>query len=186
MDFDAGKAGGIFVETRGEPLVLIPLGGQRGKNEKGEQRYAMVDAADYHLVADRTWRADQGGRPEQGIVVRSGKQGLRLHRVLLGIGSDAGRSRQGDHANLITLDNRRMNIRVATSQQNKQNQRLRRDNQCGIKGVGKDHARWRARIRNRAGQLLTLGTFDSPEEAGRAYDRAARDLHGEFARTNSG
>ena len=183
MDFQPGKAGGFLVETKGTPLVLIPLGGKYGKDQHGARRYALIDLVDYPLVKDRVWRAHRA-RPDQQFHAESGHCNERLHRLLLGLGTRDGRSLQADHKNLLPLDNRRANIRLATPQENKQNQSLRRDNQCGIKGVGKDRGRWRARIRDRSGQLLSLGTFASPDAARQAYDEAARSLHGQFARPN--
>lgn len=45
--------------------------------------------------------------------------------------------------------------------------------------------RWVAEIKDSSQRVrLWLGTFDSPEEAARAYDEAARALRGENARTN--
>jgi hypothetical protein len=43
--------------------------------------------------------------------------------------------------------------------------------------------RWNARIQAH-GTRLWLGEFDTPEEAARAYDAAARRLHGPYARLN--
>jgi hypothetical protein len=32
--------------------------------------------------------------------------------------------------------------------------------------------------------MVHLGSFDNPEDAARAYDKKAKELHGEFARLN--
>jgi hypothetical protein len=56
----------------------------------------------------------------------------------------------------------------------------------GYKGVnwsGSRTRRWQARIM-RYGKRVFLGNFDSPEEAARAYDAAARELFGQHARLN--
>jgi hypothetical protein len=56
---------------------------------------------------------------------------------------------------------------------------------AGFKGVDRSvgGTKWRARIM-REGKRLFLGNHDTPEEAARAYDAAARELFGEFARLN--
>lgn len=51
------------------------------------------------------------------------------------------------------------------------------------KGVYKKRSRWAARIAVN-GETTWLGTFKTEEEAARAYDAAAKRLHGEFARLN--
>jgi hypothetical protein len=43
--------------------------------------------------------------------------------------------------------------------------------------------RWRARIRVN-GKRISLGLFKDEIEAAKAYDRAARKYHGEFASLN--
>jgi hypothetical protein len=60
---------------------------------------------------------------------------------------------------------------------------VQRDNTSGYKGVQKSRKRWIARIMVN-GKHIGLGTFDAPEEAARAYDRAAKLYHGDFAVPN--
>lgn len=90
-----------------------------------------------------------------------------------------------DHRNGDGLDNRRANLRRATKSQNGANQRIAARNTSGFKGVSwhKASQKWDAHIRAN-GRQRHLGLFLSPEEAARAYDAAARDLFGEFARPN--
>lgn len=88
-----------------------------------------------------------------------------------------------DHINGDRLDNRRENLRLCTRRQNTRNAKAR--SACGYRGVSHDRGRWRSRIHHvGVGALVSLGSFDTPEEAARAFDRAARRLHGAFARLN--
>jgi hypothetical protein len=110
---------------------------------------------------------------------------FRLHQEILPriLGRKLVKGEYVDHINGDGLDNRRSNLRLATKAQNQRNQRLRRDNKSGFKGVCWDNRakKWRALIRFN-GKQKTLGYFDTPEEAYEAYCAAAIELHGEFAR----
>jgi hypothetical protein len=90
-----------------------------------------------------------------------------------------------DHVNGNGLDNRRANLRPATHTQNNANARLRRDNRTGYKGVGQWGGRlpYVARIRSE-GHLHYLGRYATPEDAARAYDVAAVEHFGPYARLN--
>jgi hypothetical protein len=83
------------------------------------------------------------------------------------------------------VNNLRRNIRRATKTQNQHNVGIRADNATGFKGVSfaKREAKCLAQIRAN-GKMLSLGLHDAAEAAARAYDHAARRLHGEFARLN--
>jgi hypothetical protein len=89
-----------------------------------------------------------------------------------------------DHVNGDGLDNRRANLRAVNDSLNLANSRRRKDNTSGYRGVGqRSSGRWQASIR-RDQRLIVLGTFATPEAAARAYDAAAVEAWGKYARPN--
>jgi hypothetical protein len=89
-----------------------------------------------------------------------------------------------DHENTTPGDDRWENLRPATHAQNQKNQKRRRDNTSGRKGVSLTHyGRWRASIRAE-GKQFHLGVFDTVEQAAAAYAAAAREKHGSFGRAS--
>ena len=90
-----------------------------------------------------------------------------------------------DHINGNTSDNRLINLREATIQQNQANSALRKDNKSGLKG-----ARWHSRDKcwcssiRKNGKSRHLGYFDTAKEAHAAYCTAAIEAFGEFANTS--
>lgn len=106
-----------------------------------------------------------------------GDKFARLHRVIF----DEPAS-EIDHIDHDGTNNRRSNLRPCLHGQNLGNGRFRRRNRSGFRGVffHKRTERWRATI----GRNQYLGTFDTPEEAARAYDAAAVKRFGEFASLN--
>ena len=92
-----------------------------------------------------------------------------------------------DHVNGDTLDNRKSNLRVCTRADNKRSRPKQSNNTLGYKGVFKTkngHLRFGARIGNGRSKHQYLGSFNTIEEAARAYDQAAKEKHGEFAVLN--
>lgn len=144
---------------------------------------ALVDDEDYDAVirmgswcatpSARTFYALRNARRPDG-----GPTTLRMHRFLTGW-------QMVDHINGDGLDNRRSNLREATSAQNNANAQMNYNNTAGYKGVSrvKRSPNWRACIRI-SGKTRHLGMFPTAEDAARAYDAAARIVHGEFARLN--
>ncbi len=88
-----------------------------------------------------------------------------------------------DHRGGRTLDNRRENLRVATQRNNLKNKEKYVSNTSGFRGVhlDKKNGRWIARI-SVDGKKRPLGSFATPEEASKAYEAAAAEHYGEFAR----
>ena len=137
-------------------------------------QYAIVDDEDYEDLARHKWHASWNPRTrsfyaQRNIRLPSGKQTQQLmHRVILGL--KRGDVRQGDHINHATLDNRRVNLRVVTNQENQHN---RRD-----KGYSwyKSRRKYLARIKV-DGVRKYLGQYDTAAEARAAYLSAKAIYH---------
>lgn len=73
-----------------------------------------------------------------------------------------------DHTNGDTLDNRRANLRNLDRGTNLRNRRFSHVCESGYRGVRKVGDKWRA--------VIHIGTFDTPEEAFKAYREAYEKL----------
>lgn len=138
-------------------------------------RTALVSASDYDTLSQYGWYYHLTGyavRHESGS-----RRLIFLHRQTL----DPPPGYMVDHINGDRTDNRRENLRLCDPAGNSRNRRPNAGKT--YKGISPSGRRWRARIRCN-GKNLHLGTFDTPEEAARAYDAAASDLFGEFASLN--
>lgn len=90
-----------------------------------------------------------------------------------------------DHRDRNKLNNRIENLRPCTQKGNNGNSGLHRHNTSGFRGVSLNSrsGKWHAQIKIN-GKQTYLGRFESPEEAARRYDAAAREHFGEFATVN--
>lgn len=142
-----------------------------------------VSLADRERVGRFKWLASGGDEPYAARHHRvSGSQiTILLHRFLV----DASPGEEVDHINGDRMDNRAENLRVCSHQENSQNTRIPSHNTSGFKGVcrSSNGKRWRAYI-VMDGKQSHLGTFDTPEEAARRYDKSAVANFGRFARLN--
>lgn len=143
---------------------------------------AIVDDADYDAVARRRWHALVGKhtvyaatntkRPEGGY------RSVRLHTFLTGWPLV-------DHIDGNGLNNQRGNLRAATATENNRNARKHAAAYSQYKGVSwcKREGRWFAQIQHQR-KHRHLGYHPTEVDAARAYDAAARELFGPFARLN--
>lgn len=140
-------------------------------------KVAIIDVESIPIIAPYRWRTLRGS---SGIFYAMTGGMLSMHRLLMG----AEKGELVDHEDHDGLNNRLGNLRRATKAQNAMNCRtLRTNNTSGYKGVARYRKKWQAGI-NLNGKRNHLGNFDTPEEAARAYDRAAVELFGEFACLN--
>lgn len=145
-------------------------------------KVALVDDADCAGASQFSWALDLKGYVFRNLPRSGGKSAKRqfLHQFLIG-------SKPGfeiDHKDGDPLNNQRHKIRHATVSQNQANRRKRAETSSRYKGVTwvNSRGKWQARI-GFNGQTF-LGYFVIEEDAARAYDAAAPEHFGEFARLN--
>lgn len=145
-----------------------------GNNGKG--KVALVDNEDKRWLSMWSWYLHSNGYAAARI---KGKI-RRMHELLIYKFPDY----WIDHTNGNPLDNRKENLRLATKSQNGANSKSR-GGTSKYKGVywHKANKKWCANIRVNH-KKHNLGSFADEIEAAKAYDEAAKEHFGEFARLN--
>ena len=171
----------------------------------GEQT-VLYDAVDRDIVHNHRWyvhQPKQSGRlyvrtnvdnPDGGIRVHTVKgrtyhstkqTSIGLHQMIM----QTPKGMYTDHIDGNPLNNKRSNLRVCSNADNCRNRGINKNNTHGYKGVSYDgrrpHAPWSARVGFNYKRVY-VGNYATKEEAARAYDKKALELHGEFARLNFG
>lgn len=146
-------------------------------------KIAIVDWVDLPRILQWTWSANPTGRFWRAMTRNKPvtAKNLLMHRLLLNAPDDM----QVDHINSNELDNRRINIRLATSAENQYNNCKRKGTSSRYKGVSwnKEQQRWIAYIRFKNVQYF-LGYYENEEGAAHAYNVEATRCFGAFARLN--
>lgn len=92
-----------------------------------------------------------------------------------------------DHKDGNGLNNQKSNLRICTNAENIRNAKRYSTNTTGFKGVciDSDYKKlsFRAGIKH-YNKTYKLGNFNNAIDAAKAYDKKARELYGEFAKTN--
>jgi len=142
---------------------------------------AIVDDDVFAELAQYRWCFDGNYAVRRKKFPDGKSRKVYLHREIMG----SPEGKEIDHKNRNKMDNRRENLRVCTSSQNHFNLTKFPSNKSGYKGVhfSKQNQNWVAQI-SCEGKVKHLGSFQTAEEASRAYNTAALQLHGEFANTN--
>lgn len=149
---------------------------------------ALVDPIDADLMQFKWFvhERDRLNYARRNFGKRPNRKIRYMHQVILerSVGRMLNPTELVDHINGNGLDNRRSNLRIATSLENSQNRKMRIDNSTGFKGVcyRQKENKYYAHIRIN-GKVKHLGSFFKAEDAHQAYCIAARKYFGEFART---
>jgi hypothetical protein len=153
----------------GDTMKEIPL--THGK-------VAIVDDEDFEKIKNIHWTYRSCPTSAYALGCFEGKM-VFMHRMIV----DVDANMQIDHISGNGLDNRKENLRLATPQQNTWNRSVSKRNKTGFKGIWKERTKYSAGICiNKL--KIRLGRYKKPEDAARAYDKAAKYFFGSFARLN--
>jgi len=147
---------------------------------------AIVDDEDYEEISQWLWY------PQKGVntyyAVRNSyvsedfekRKSISMHRQILDFPPY-----HVDHKDGNGLYNVRLNLRKSSKAQNAHNQKPQRGRSSKYKGVRwhKHSERWTARITHK-GNAFFLGAFHCEKEAAEAYNKAALNYFGEYAKLN--
>lgn len=133
------------------------------------------------------WKSARSNRvPAGSIAGRVGHTGYRVvtflgrgysaHRIVWAIVHGDWPNGIVDHINRNRDDNRITNLRVVSGSENAFNSGIRKTNTVGVFGVTERNGRFLAQI-SAHNKKHWLGSFDTAEEAGRAYAEAKLRLH---------
>jgi hypothetical protein len=145
------------------------------------RKRTVIDRTDLESVLEHRWFPQKSRNTFYAYTIH----GKHLHGFLTGYPMT-------DHKDGNGLNNWRSNLRPATYSINNQNRRTQRNSTTGYRGVGRYYRHGRIEEPCRYTSIIfvekrriSLGIFDSKEEAAAAYNAAALEYYGPNARLSS-
>lgn len=141
----------------------------------------LYDEGDHELISGFKWyviKHHTGRFYCTSIAIpRKNIKTVLMHRLIM----NAPLGQIIDHANGNSLDNRKHNLRFATSSQNQANRKIHRNNTTGFKGVCYNK---RSKSFVVSSGNNHIGYFKNKIDAAIAYNKYAQENFGEFANLN--
>lgn len=140
---------------------------------KETEAVLICDATDWEIYKDQNWFISNGY-----FATYCSKKIYYMHRLIMGTNTPL----LVDHVNGNKFDNRRINLRFATKQQNGMNRKIAKNSTTGITGVYERSAGKFDAIIKINGKQIFLGRFQDINTA--AYARAEAEIQyfGDFRR----
>lgn len=155
-------------------------------NGKNKHLHFFVDLSDLSIIANHSWRVYELHTTYKRVETSVNHKGKAIHYALSRFLLSAPKGVLVDHIDCDPLNNRRINLRIATEKENSRNVPKTSSKKSSIyKGVSwhKLKGKWIATCATNSRNKF-LGYFDDEIEAAKTYDLSAKELHGEFAKTN--
>jgi hypothetical protein len=143
--------------------------------------FATIDADSYEKIKNYNWCLLTTKKGRQYAQASRNPKTFLMHRLI----AEAPRGCIVDHVDGNGLNNKKNNLRLCTYSDNASNKTPKKGGSSrylGVSWVSKKKS-WVAQI-FKNGKPFYLGGFKVEKDAALAYDRAAKEIHGDFARLN--
>ena len=135
---------------------------------------------DYNIIKEYYWGISSNKYIYTRLPRCDSHKVIFQHRLIM----QCDDNQEVDHINHVTYDNRRSNLRIVTSSQNKMNTKTRKSN-TGVRGVYQTkNFKFNVMISVNKKRLY-LGTFDNLEDAIAVRKQAEDKYYGEYSFNNS-
>lgn len=144
--------------------------------------YALIDDDDYKIVGHMKWHLTMHGYAEHSFSKgKCDRTSIGMHKFIINTPDNM----ETDHINGDKLDNRRCNLRIVTSQQNKFNHKDYTRSDKNIRaGVywEKSRCKWKVIIGLNY-KRINIGRFDNYVDAVASREEAEKKYFGQYARS---
>jgi len=146
-------------------------------NNKG---VVFVDDEDYNYLSNYKWYLSTFGYPQTSIYINKKRTSKQMHLFLINTPKDY----VTDHIDRNPLNNQKENLRIVTISQNQMNiSKRKKITTSKYKGVSLYKNKWQAQIQINK-KPYHLGYYLNEIDAAKAYNKAAKELFGKYAKLN--
>lgn len=163
----------------------IPLNTVRRTSKRIAPDFTQVDNEDYDYLMQWKWYAkyNRSGKTFYAVRgVRNNKNNMSqvyMHKVIM-------KCKEGefaDHKDKFGLNNQKVNLRLCSRSENNTHRKTWGTSKYNGVSFDKSKGVWLSQIQKNK-KPLKIGQFNNEIDAAKAYDKIAKQLHGEFATLN--